>query len=178
MGAVAGAGVDAEVAEHYGDPLREQRTLLTSGGLIDRSHRGVVTVSGPDRLSWLHSLTSQHLESLPPQEVREALILSPHGHVEHDLVLWDDGEVTWLTAEPGTVGSLVDYLVSMRFMLRVEVADCTASHAVMSTVTGPQATDVIVDRHELERRLDATGLPLVGYGAWEARRRMMRLPRR
>ena len=30
----------AGVAAHYGDPLREQRTLGTEVGLVDRSHRG------------------------------------------------------------------------------------------------------------------------------------------
>ena len=36
--------------------------MLDQGeGAVDLSHRGVVTVTGPDRLSWLHSLTTQHL---------------------------------------------------------------------------------------------------------------------
>ena len=34
------------VAAHYGDPLREQRTLDTAVGLVDRSHRGVIAVPG------------------------------------------------------------------------------------------------------------------------------------
>src|SRR4051812_26619846 len=53
-GAVAGRTPDDLVAGHYGDPLREQRALLADGGVVDRSHRGVITVSGPDRLTWLH----------------------------------------------------------------------------------------------------------------------------
>src|SRR5436309_883902 len=114
-GAVAGNGVDAPVATHYGDPLAEQRRLLASGGAVDRSHRGVVRVGGPDRLTWLHSLLSQHVASLPPGEWREALVLSPHGHVEHHLVLVDDGSATWAHVEPGTAPALVDYLRSMTF---------------------------------------------------------------
>ena len=47
--------------------------------LVDRSNRGVVKVTGPDRLTWLHSLTSQHLERLAPGSTAEALILSPAG---------------------------------------------------------------------------------------------------
>jgi folate-binding protein YgfZ len=176
-GAVAGSGVDSEVAEHYGDPFREQRALFGSGGLVDRSHRGVVRVSGADRLSWLHSLTSAHLETLPVGEVREALILSPHGHVEHHLVLWDDGEATWLTAEPGTSTALTAYLDSMRFMLRVEVAEVSASYAVMTEVSGDVARDQLVERDELADWVEASSLPLVGHGAWEARRVAHHLPR-
>ena len=176
-GAVAGVGVDADVPGHYGDPLREQRTLFTSGALVDRSHRGVVKVTGSDRLSWLHSLTSAHLESLPADEVREALILSPHGHVEHHLVLWDDGETTWLTTEPGRATALVDYLASMRFMLRVDVEDVSASYAVLTRVVGDQAHDELVPRGELVARVDGADLALVGHGAWEARRVARREPR-
>jgi hypothetical protein len=176
-GAVPGVGVDEGVADHYGDPFREQRTVFAEGGLIDRSHRGVVRVSGSDRLSWLHSLLSQHLESLPVGEVREALNLSPHGHVEHHIVLWDDGEATWLTTEPGTASSLTDYLSSMRFMLRVEVEDVSSSYAVLTSVVDDIARDELLSREELVARVDASPLPLVGHGAWEARRVARHSPR-
>ena len=57
---------DEGVPWHYGDPHAEQRRLVSGLGAVDLSHRDVVTVKGPDRLTWLHSLTTQHLESLPP----------------------------------------------------------------------------------------------------------------
>jgi hypothetical protein len=176
-GAVGGVGVDAAVATHYGDPLREQRSLYAAGGIVDRSHRGVITVAGEDRLSWLHSITSQHLEMLPPGEVREALVLTPHGHVEHDLLVSDDGETTWITVEPATADAFLGYLDSMRFMLRVEVADVTASYAVLTSVAAGVATDAVVPREELVTRVEAAALPLVGHGAWEARRVALRRPR-
>jgi tRNA-modifying protein YgfZ len=53
-GAVEGEGADAGVAAHYGEPVREQRLLTEGLAAVDLSHRGVVTVTGPDRLSWLH----------------------------------------------------------------------------------------------------------------------------
>jgi folate-binding protein YgfZ len=176
-GAVQGVGVDAGVAAHYGDPFGEQRQLIETGGVVDRSHRGVLRVSGADRLSWLHSLTSQHLESLPSDEVREALVLSPHGHVEHHLVLRDDGDATWITVEPETVEALATYLNSMRFMLRVEVSDETPLYAVLSVRTNGGWEDMTVPRAELSERVDAVGLPLVGHGAYEALRVEAHVPR-
>lgn len=122
---------DSGVAWHYGDPHGEQRLLQRGEGWVDLSHRGVVTVTGPDRLSWLHSLTTQHVEALAPGESVLDLILSPHGHVEHELHLVDDGTTTWITVEPGTAPSLVAYLDRMRFLLRVEVADVSADYAVV-----------------------------------------------
>src|SRR5215472_8878853 len=106
-GAVEATWPDEGVAAHYGDPLREQRMMMAAeGALIDRSNRGVVTVSGPDRLTWLHSLTSQHLERLRPDETAQALILSPQGHIEHHLTLTDDGTRVWAHVEPGTAAAL------------------------------------------------------------------------
>src|SRR6478735_4051768 len=130
-GAVEGDGVDLGVAAHYGDPLREQRLLVEGLAVVDLSHRGVVTVTGPDRLSWLHSITTQDLTGLPPRESRETLVLSPKGHVEHSLHVVDDGETTWITTEPDDAAPLTAWLESMRFMLRVEVADVTAEWAVI-----------------------------------------------
>ncbi|MGB7820072.1 MAG: folate-binding protein [Ornithinibacter sp.] len=140
-GAVEGEGVDAGVAAHYGDPVREQRLLAEGLAAVDLSHRSVVTVAGPDRLSWLHSMTTQALDGLAPLVSRETLVLSPKGHVEHALHLVDDGETTWLSLEPGTAGALVAWLESMRFMLRVEVADVTSSYAVLGEPVAAEAAE-------------------------------------
>ena len=166
------------MAAHYGDPLREQRSLLADGGVVDRSQRGVLRVVGPDRLSWLHSLTSQHLTSLPAGRWTEALVLSPHGHVEHDIRLVDDGEAVWMHVEPGTAPALAAYLDSMRFMLRVEVEDLTASYAVLSVVS-PAGIDAAEDRLVARDALSAeVGEQLLaGHGAWEALRVAAGIPR-
>jgi folate-binding protein YgfZ len=131
-GAVAAEGPDAGVAWHYGDPLREQRLLAAGQAVVDLSQRGVVRVAGPDRLTWLNSLTSQRLDSLAPRESTETLVLSPHGHVEHALHVVDDGEVTWLGVEPGAAPAVAAWLDRMRFMLRVEVEDATGAWATLA----------------------------------------------
>ncbi|HEV3381893.1 MAG TPA: glycine cleavage T C-terminal barrel domain-containing protein [Trebonia sp.] len=139
-GAVEAAEPDEGVAAHYGDPAREQRAMTEGPVLVDRSNRGVITITGPDRLGWLHNLTSQHLERLAPGTTAQALVLNLQGHLEHHLTLTDDGETTWLHVEPRTAPALVDYLNSMRFMLRVEVTDATADTAVL-TLAGPVPAD-------------------------------------
>ncbi len=138
--AVAGEGPDDGVAAHYGDPMREQRLLVEGLAAVDLSHRDVLTVAGPDRLTWLHSLTTQQLTSLAPQTSVESLVLSPKGHIEHDLHLVDDGERTWITLEPGTGPALLRWLESMRFMLRVEVALETHAYAVLGEPIGREST--------------------------------------
>ncbi len=122
-GAVPGTGIDATVAWHYGDPLAEQRSLDRGRpGLVDRTHREVLAVSGPDRLSWLNTLSSQLLDRLPDGTATEALILSPQGHVEHHFGVTELGETTYLDVEPGRGLALADYLQSMKFWSNVEIA--------------------------------------------------------
>ena len=137
-GAVQAGWPDEGVAAHYGDPVREQRALDGAVGLVDRSNRGVLKITGQDRLSWLHSLTTQHLDGLTAGQSAQALVLRPTGHVEHHLTLSDDGTSVWVHVEPGTAAALTAFLESMKFMLRVEVADLSADAAVL-TVMGPGA---------------------------------------
>ena len=171
-GAVEAEGVDAGVAAHYGDPYAEQRALAAGDALVDLSHRPVLRISGADRLTWLHSLTSQHLEALAPGVPTEALVLSPHGHVEHHLALVDDGSVVVAHVEPGTAGALVGYLESMRFWSKVEVSDASDELAVVADSAGWRA----VPRPSLETEADAAG-SLAGVWAHEALRVEARRPR-
>ncbi len=171
-GAVAADPPDDDVAAHYGEPFAEQRALASGAAFVDRSNRGVVRVAGADRLRYLHSITSQHLESLAPNTPAEALLLSPHGHVEHHMALVDDGEAVWAHVEPGTASELVRFLDSMRFMMRVEVTDESAAYAVV-TLSGAEppegalaTTDgLIVPRKDLERDWHARPAGLWAYEA-------------
>lgn len=128
-GAVVGTGAEAGVAWHYGDPVAEQRALVAGTGVVDCSHLGIVAVTGADRLSWLHSITSQHLSDLAPSTSTETLVLSPHGHVEHAAGVVDDGTTTWLVTS--TPHELAAWLDLMRFTLRVKVADVTGDWAAV-----------------------------------------------
>jgi folate-binding protein YgfZ len=134
--------VDAGVPAHYGDPMREQRILATEVGLVDRSNRGVLAVPGADRLTWLHSITTQHVEKQDPLTGTELLVLSPHGHVEHHAVTLDDATTTLLDVEPATGGALLEFLQRMRFLMRVEPAEVTADWALFSLV-GPGSVEAV-----------------------------------
>jgi folate-binding protein YgfZ len=123
--------IDEGVAWHFGDPLREQRALREGRAAVDMSHLGVVRITGPDRLGWLHSLTTQHLEALLPGSSALALILSPHGHVEYELHISDDDYSSWIICAPGSSADLVSYLESMKFMTRVEIEDVSDRFAVL-----------------------------------------------
>jgi tRNA-modifying protein YgfZ len=194
--AVAADIPDVGVAAHYGDPFAEQRAIADAAGLVDRSHRDVVRIAGQDRLTWLNSISTQKLDDLPAGSARQSLILSPHGHVEHHLSLVDDGTYTWIHTEPGEALPLLDFLESMRFMMRVEAEDVTDGYAVL-TVMGPDVhadaaddavaamdfgfgTDLVVERGQVEKMasgLRGRGVRLAGIWAHEALRIAAHRPR-
>lgn len=171
-GAVAADGIDAAVAAHYGSFNTEQRTLATGEGFVDLSHRDVVRISGADRLTWLHSLTTQFFENLEPGRQIEALVLSPLGHVEHAFRGADDGTNFVAHLDVGRGPALIAFLDSMRFMMRVDVTDVTAEQAVCwrpdADLNAPGRYDVI-DRGQLEKYADAVG-PACGLWAFDALR--------
>ena len=100
------------------NPFAEQKSLEAGSGWVPLDDRAVLRLTGRDRLGWLDSLTSQRIT---PEASSQALILDPHGHVEYDLHVVDDGDATWLIVAAATAEPLHKYLDSMRFLMEVAV---------------------------------------------------------
>ncbi|MES2170078.1 MAG: glycine cleavage T C-terminal barrel domain-containing protein [Actinomycetota bacterium] len=156
-GAVDGAGPDAGVPAHYGNPMAEQRALAAGTAIVDLSHRAVLSVSGDDRLSWIDSITSQSVKALEPGESSETLLLDPSGRVEYAVRLVDDGTELWMLLERDEAPGLLDFLVKMRFMLRVDPKDRTDEFATIGTLGAPSLPVVAPN-----------GVPLIWHDPWTA----------
>lgn len=143
--------------EHYGDPIGEQRILASGSAVVDLSDRDVVTITGPDRLSWLDSLTSQAVATLAPGVSAETMLLNPNGRVEYVARVVDDGATTWLLMDTGTGAGFARFLERMRFMLQVEVAERTADYATIGTFGEAPAAAAAPN-----------GIPLVWVDPWGA----------
>ena len=170
-GAVEADAPDAGVAAHYGQPMHEQRRLADGSGWTDLSHRDVVRTSGPDRLAYLHAMTTQAFEGLAPGAWVDALLLSPQGHVEHGFSGVDDGEVFTAHTEPGAGPALVAFLERMKFMMRVE-SRLDDTLAVVGRRDGVE----LADRADLASLPQSYGPPS-GLEAYEALRIAAGLPR-
>ena len=135
--AVASFGATA----HFGDPSGEQWALEAGRALVRRPDLAVISVSGADRLTWLTSLASQIVTGLVPGASRELLILSPEGRVEHWAGASDDGEALHLIVERADLSGFVAFLDSMRFALRVSVAerDVVVFSSVRAGANTPEA---------------------------------------
>ena len=141
------AGAVGDPPLHYGNPLAEQRALAAGRAIVDLSDRDVLSVTGPDRLSWLDSLTSQSLTDLAPGDSAETLLLDPSGRIEYAARVLDDGETTWLLLDAGTGAGLLAFLDRMRFMLRVEVADRGPGFATIGSLG--EVPDAVASRNGL-----------------------------
>ncbi len=137
-----GADSDPGVPAHRGDPLAEQRAMARTAAVVDRGHRGVIAVTGEDRLSWLHLLLTQHVSELAADTGTEALVLDINGRVLHHMVVAHARDTVFLDTEPADVPELLDYLRKMVFWSKVEPRDATGELAVLSVV-GPAAADVL-----------------------------------
>jgi len=163
------AGPDKGAIWHFGEPNKEQKELAAGNGWADLSHRAIISISGKDRLSWLHALTTQHLENLTAGDWKDALILDAQGHIVEQLFLVDDGQITWIHTEGQRAATLIEYLEKMKFMLDVEVKDQSNNYAVLRAagmadkIGGPYA---LVPRAELEETKAAFNKSHTQVGIW------------
>jgi folate-binding protein YgfZ len=162
-------GLDKGAVWHFGQVAQEGRALTKGQAWADLSHRAVIKISGKDRLSWLHSLTTQHLEKLEPGIWSEALILDPKGHLEYQFYLVDDAEATYLHLDQVSAPPLLEYLEKMKFMLDVAVSSVSHSYAILKApglsdeIGGPYA---LLPRSELEATRQAFNKVATQVGIW------------
>ena len=123
--------------DHYGNPLGEQKSLAAGTAIVDLSNRGIISLTGPDRLTWLDSLTSQSLAKLAPGESAETLQLDPTGRIEFAVRLLDDGVTAWLLVDGEQTEALLTWLSRMKFMLAVDIADRSDEYATIGTLGSP-----------------------------------------
>lgn len=140
-------GPDAGAVWHYGDPLGEQRAGDTEAILVDRSHRGVLTLTGNDRQTWLHSISTQFVSDLPDGASTQNLSLDGQGRVEDHWIQTELAGTSYLDTEPWRAEPLLQYLRKMVFWS--EVTPAGAELAVLSLL-GPKLADQAI--------LDALGV--------------------
>jgi folate-binding protein YgfZ len=120
-----------QVKKHYGNPMIEQRSLFEGDAVCLMDPAGIISVSGVDRLTWLHSLLSQNLKKIKPGESTEALLLDPQGHIEQQIKVIDDGDTTWLMVNQENTQPLLDWLSKMVFRMKVELTDRSADFVLV-----------------------------------------------
>ncbi|MFJ6550258.1 YgfZ/GcvT domain-containing protein [Microbacterium sp. NPDC091676] len=137
---VPGAIAGERGIAHFGDPFREQRRLAAGTAIAPLDDRAVIEVSGPERLPWLDSITSQAVGRLQAGESTELLVLDPQGRVEHAAGVLDDGISTWLLADADDAEGLATWLTRMRFRTQATV-ELRPDLALLGFVDGGPAAE-------------------------------------
>jgi folate-binding protein YgfZ len=117
----------------------EVRALHDDAGVVDRSDRGAVLVTGADAWSYLQSIVSADLDVVGEREGAHSLLLTPQGKLDVDFRLLRVGDEAWLDCDPGFGEHLAASLNRFRIRVDCEVTDRSGSWGSVA-VRGPNAT--------------------------------------
>jgi folate-binding protein YgfZ len=132
--------------------------LRAGDAWVDRSDRGVVTVTGIDAFSFLQALVSADLDGLADGDAVHSLLLTPQGKLEVDFRLLRVGDDAWLDCAPGLGAHLAASLNRFRIRVQADVIDRSDELGVLSRI-GPLEIDVPVGVHGVPT---AWGTDLIG----------------
>jgi folate-binding protein YgfZ len=100
-------------------------------------NRGVLRLSGADRVSFLQGLVSNDVESATPGNAVYACMLTPQGKFLHDFFLIADGDSLLIECEADRREDLMRRLKMYKLRAKIELSDCADAFSVWSTPTPP-----------------------------------------
>jgi folate-binding protein YgfZ len=111
-------------------------------GLIDRSDRGRIVVSGQDRAEYLQGLLSNDIVALKPGGGCYATYLTPQGRIIADLFVYELGDLILLTMSGDVTATVLGKLDQFIFSEDVKLGDVTETFG-QCAVIGPGAAKVV-----------------------------------
>ncbi len=130
------------VLPHFGDPAGEYRALRTGFAIVDRSTRGLVELTGKDRISWLHNLTTNQVRTLGPNDGNYAFALNVKGRIEFDLNMLVLPECVRLDIDRAFVSRAIRHFDKYTIVEDVRLADRTGEFVRLG-IAGPRMGDVM-----------------------------------
>src|SRR5829696_6988581 len=99
----------------------QYRQLREECGLLDRSARGKLLVTGPDAAEYLQGQLTNDVEALSPGEGQYAALLDRKGHMQADMrVLRSAPEEIWIDTEAEACGVVRRHLETYKIGRQVE----------------------------------------------------------
>jgi folate-binding protein YgfZ len=126
----------------YGDPGAEHEAVRERAGLIDRSERGKIEVTGKDRATFLHGLVSNDVKGLTPGQGNESALLDVHGKITALLAVHCLSDRLVLETDGPLAAPLLSGIDRYLFSERAELEDVTAASGIL-TVAGPHARKAV-----------------------------------
>jgi folate-binding protein YgfZ len=120
----------------------QYRQLREECGLLDRSGRGKLLVSGADAAEYLQGQLTNDVEALQPGDGQYAALLDRKGHMQADMrVLRPAEDEVWLDTEPEALAAARRHLEMYSIGREVEVSDVSGERAILSLI-GPRSVEV------------------------------------
>ncbi|MDQ3725429.1 MAG: folate-binding protein [Actinomycetota bacterium] len=121
----------------------QYRQLREECGLVDRSERGKLLVTGPEAAEYLQGQLTNDTEALEPGEGLYAALLDRKGHMQADMRVLrpGDGPDLWLDLEPEGLEAARRHLGMYKIGREVDVVDATTERALFSLI-GPRAVEI------------------------------------
>jgi glycine cleavage system T protein len=122
----------------FGNPATEYKAVRSTAGLMDYCHRGLVQLTGPDRLSFLQGMLSNDLNAINPGEGQYAAVLNQQGKVLGDVRVLRSENSFYLDLWEVIKDKILEHLNRYLVADEVEVADRTEGYGILS-LQGPQS---------------------------------------
>jgi len=136
----------------------QYRQLREECGVLDRSGRGKLIVSGPEAAEYLQGQLTNDVEALSPGEGQYAALLDRKGHMQADMrVLRIAAEEIWIDTEPEALAATRRHLEMYRIGREAAIADLTAERAILSLI-GPRSVELAGTAALPEHANEATGV--------------------
>ena len=124
------AATDSLAADH--------RTLTEQVGLVDRSERGKLALTGPEAREFLHGQVTNDIEALEPGQGCYAAFLTHKGKMLGDLRVLNLGDELFLDTERVALQELFNMIRRYKLGRDVELHKRTVERALLSLI-GPDA---------------------------------------
>jgi folate-binding protein YgfZ len=120
----------------------QYRQLREECGLLDRSARGKLAVTGPDAAEYLQGQLTNDVEALEPGDGQYAALLDRKGHMQADMrVLRPAAEEIWVDTEPEALPAARRHLEMYSIGRDVKVTDVSEERAILSLI-GPRSVEI------------------------------------
>jgi folate-binding protein YgfZ len=140
-GPLTAAILDDVTTTVFQHATQEQQAVRHGCGLVDRSERGKLALTGSETKVLLQGQVTNDVEGLTPGSGCYAALLTPKGKMLGDLRILDTGEELWLDTERGALQAIFNALYRARIGFDAAFHKRTLERGLLSLI-GPQARHV------------------------------------
>ncbi len=134
----SGEYLGAEAALHFGDPVAELAALRESWGAFRLRWRAKITVTGKDRVRWLHNMVTNNVRDLALNRGNYNFVLNAQGRILGDMYIYNRGESLVLDTDSTQVEPL---LTSMKRYIIMDKVEMDVTPIIAFGICGPKSVE-------------------------------------